>query len=220
MPQTIYEFWKRGINVKPYRIKVTVRNHLLLTAIEEQGYKSVAEFERAAGIRIGRINDLVSMRDAPITINGEFSYIAKIVMEVLGAAPTDLWSEKQLTLKLKKNTGERAVDADLIQHLLEQRNTTEILPSPEDALLAAETAQVLDGIIGTLTPREQRVLQIRFHKEGSLEDAAKAFDVTRQRIRQIEAKALRKMRHPDLTKNLIEAGLAKKTHSGGVELDD
>jgi RNA polymerase primary sigma factor len=92
--------------------------------------------------------------------------------------------------------------------------------SPEDSLLAAETTQVLDGIIGTLTPREQRVLQIRFHKDGTLEDAAKAFDVTRERIRQIEAKALRKMRHPDRTKSLVEAGLAKKTHSGGVELDD
>ena len=72
---------------KPYRIKVSVRNNLLLSAIEEQGYESVAAFERASEIKLGRINSMVAMREAPINNYGEFTPNAKKVMEVLGAAP-------------------------------------------------------------------------------------------------------------------------------------
>ena len=62
---------------KPYRIKVSVRNNLLLSAIEEQGYESVAAFERASEIKLGRINGLVAMREAPINNYGEFTPNAK-----------------------------------------------------------------------------------------------------------------------------------------------
>ena len=145
--------------MKEFRLKVSVRNNLLLSAIEEQGYKSVAEFERACEIGIGSINNLVAMRDAPILQNGEFSQNAKLVMEVLGAAPMDLWTEQQLTIKLKTNSGERAIDANLVQHLLEQKSRTEYLPSPEESLLAAETAAIVEQVLCTLKPREKDILQ-------------------------------------------------------------
>ena len=192
--------------MKPYRIKVTVRNNLLLTAIEEQGYATVAAFERAASIPMNGLAKLVAMRTAPLLESGGFSLLAKNVMEVLGAAPTDLWTEQQLTIRLKTNTGERAIDADLIQHLLEQRNKTAILPSPEDALLAAETTKIMNEVLDSLTPREKKVLQLRFYQEEKLESTGKAFDVSTERIRQIEGKALRKLRCKQTSK-LIDAGL-------------
>jgi len=64
----------------------------------------------------------------------------------------------------------------------------------------------IDEIVGTLTPREQRVLQLRFGLEDgrsrTLEEVGKEFDVSRERIRQIEAKALRKLRHPSRSRKL------------------
>ena len=69
--------------MKAYRVKVSVRNNLLLNAIEKAGYKSVTKFERSAGIAIGRANCLVAMRDSPIQQTGEFSKIAKLMMEAL-----------------------------------------------------------------------------------------------------------------------------------------
>jgi len=182
--------------MKEFRLKVSVRNNRLLSAIEAQGYTSVAEFERACGLGMGRINNLVAMRDAQILQSGEFSQNAKLVMEVLGAAPTDLWTEQQLTIKLKTNSGERAIDADIVQHLLEQKDRTDYLPSPEDSLLAAETSAIVQQVLGTITPREKDILQERFEKDLTLEEVGNHHGVSRERIRSIEAKALRKLRDP------------------------
>jgi len=180
--------------MKEFRLKVSVRNNLLLSAIEAQGYTSVAEFERACEIGIGRINNLVAMRDAPILQSGEFSQNAKLVMEVLGAAPTDLWTEQQLTIKLKTNSGERDIDADIVQHLLEQKDRTDYLPSPEDSLLAAETSAIVNEVLGTLKPREKDVLQQRFVNDSTLQEVGNHHGLSKERIRAIESKALRKLR--------------------------
>ena len=82
----------------------------------------------------------------------------------------------------------------------------------EDALAPAEAAsffllrEQLEDVLGTLTPREKKVLQLRFGLEGgrsrTLEEVGQVFGVTRERIRQIEAKALRKLRHPSRSKKL------------------
>jgi len=139
---------------------------------------------------------LVAMREAPILQSGEFSQNAKLVMEVLGAAPTDLWTEQQLTIKLKTNSGERAIDANLVQHLLEQKHRTDYLPSPEDSLLAAETSAIVEQVLGTLKPREKDILQERFEKDLTLEEVGNHHGLSRERIRGIESKALRKLRDP------------------------
>ena len=180
--------------MKEFRLKVSVRNNLLLSAIEAQGYVSVAEFERACGLGMGRINNLVAMREAPISTSGEFSRNAKLVMEVLGAEPTDLWTEQQLTIKLKTNSGERAIDADIVQHLLEQKSRTDYLPSPEDSLLAAETAAIVNEVLGTLKPREKDILQQRFVNDSTLQEVGNHHGLSKERIRAIESKALRKLR--------------------------
>lgn len=64
----------------------------------------------------------------------------------------------------------------------------------------------IDYVLSTLTEREQKVIQLRFVDGLSLKDTGKAFNVTKERIRQVEAKALRKLRHPSRT-NIIKEGL-------------
>ena len=79
-------------------------------------------------------------------------------------------------------------------------------PAPADAASILLLKEQLDEVLNTLTPREAKVLALRFGLEGghphTLEEVGKEFDVTRERIRQIEAKALRKLRHPSRSKKL------------------
>lgn len=78
--------------------------------------------------------------------------------------------------------------------------------SPSDAATFTMLKEQLDDVLGTLTEREKKVLILRFGlydgRARTLEEVGKEFDVTRERIRQIEAKALRKLRHPSRSKKL------------------
>lgn len=80
------------------------------------------------------------------------------------------------------------------------------IASPSDAATFSMLKEQLMEVLGTLTDREQKVLKLRFGLEDgrarTLEEVGKEFDVTRERIRQIEAKALRKLRHPSRSKKL------------------
>ena len=81
-------------------------------------------------------------------------------------------------------------------------------PSPQDAASYTMLKEQLNDVMKTLTPREAKVLRLRFGlddgKARTLEEVGKQFNVTRERIRQIEAKALRKLRHPSRSKKLKE----------------
>ena len=80
------------------------------------------------------------------------------------------------------------------------------VPMPADAAAYTLLKEQLLDVLGTLTDREQRVLRLRFGLDDgrarTLEEVGKVFDVTRERIRQIEAKALRKLRHPSRSRKL------------------
>ncbi len=82
----------------------------------------------------------------------------------------------------------------------------EIVQAPQDAATFALLKDQLSVVLHTLTDREQKVLRLRFGLDDgrarTLEEVGKEFDVTRERIRQIEAKALRKLRHPSRSKKL------------------
>ena len=79
-------------------------------------------------------------------------------------------------------------------------------PAPQDAAAYTLLKEQLEEVMKTLTPREAKVLKLRFGledgKSRTLEEVGKEFQVTRERIRQIEAKALRKLRHPSRSKKL------------------
>ncbi len=80
------------------------------------------------------------------------------------------------------------------------------LPVPAEAAAFTMLKEQLNDVLGTLTDRERKVLRLRFGlddgRQRTLEEVGKEFDVTRERIRQIEAKALRKLRHPSRSKKL------------------
>jgi len=89
-----------------------------------------------------------------------------------------------------------------LSDLLEDKNA----PVPQDSVIFHDLIQHLDRILSTLTPKEEKVIRMRFgigeKCDHTLEEVGQVFEVTRERIRQIEAKALRKLRHPSRAKRL------------------
>jgi RNA polymerase primary sigma factor len=106
----------------------------------------------------------------------------------------------QLPISLESPIGEE--EDNHLGDFIEDRDA---LPPP-DAASRQLLKEQIDNVLSSLTPREQRVLQLRFGLEDgrsrTLEEVGREFKVTRERIRQIEAKALRKLRHPSRSRKL------------------
>lgn len=100
---------------------------------------------------------------------------------------------------------ETAIGEDEDSHLGDFIEDTSAL-SPVDAATQESLREVINDVLAGLTPREAKVLRMRFgidmNTDHTLEEVGKQFDVTRERIRQIEAKALRKLRHPTRSEQL------------------
>lgn len=199
--------------VNEYRVKVTIRNNLLLSLIEEQGYTSLAKFAKDHELDYGNLVEFVSLKKSPIGSDGNFRRTAKQLMEIFGASPSDLWSQEQLTMKLPKNYSEYKVDKEELAELAHNISaiTGQIThESPEEVLYKKELVGLTSEVLGRLTPREAKVLTLRWglngtNREHTLDEVGAALDVSRGRVRQIEIKAMRRLRHPRNQDMLMDA---------------
>ena len=121
-------------------------------------------------------------------------------MEISPEKVREIVKVSQLPISLESPIGEE--EDSPLGNSIEDRNA---LP-PVDVASKQLLKEQIEDVLFTLTPREQRVLQLRFGLEDgrsrTLEEVGREFAVTRERIRQIEAKALRKMRHPSRSRKL------------------
>jgi len=121
-------------------------------------------------------------------------------MEIPPERVREIIKVSQLPISLESPIGEE--EDSHLGDFIEDQNA---LPPP-DAASRQLLKEQIDGVLSSLTPRERRVLQLRFGLEDgrsrTLEEVGKEFNVTRERIRQIEAKALRKLRHPIRSRKL------------------
>lgn len=149
------------------------------------------------------------------TIN-KLGKVSRALTQVLGREPTTAEIAKEMgitedkvreiqkiaqdTVSLETPVGEEE-DSDLGSFLKD-----ETIMSPEESATVVMLKEQLLEVLGTLTPREQKVIMLRYGIEDghpkTLEEVGKEFNVTRERIRQIEAKALKKLRHPSRSKKL------------------
>jgi RNA polymerase primary sigma factor len=121
-------------------------------------------------------------------------------MELPAEKVREIIKVSQLPVSLESPMGEE--EDSHLGDFIEDRNA---LP-PVDAATRQLLKEQIDDVLSTLTPREQRVLLLRFGLEDgrsrTLEEVGREFNVTRERIRQIEAKVLRKLRHPSRSRRL------------------
>ena len=194
-----------------YRVRISVSNNLLRTAIEKAGFKSQADFARTNDINPQHLNSLIGLRYAPINADGAFSVLANRFMEALDASPTDLWTEEQLTMALPKSSSTGSFDAKQLAQLQNRMTVNQIEHDVEDDVDKNMLKNKVNEILEVLTPRENKVIKLRFGLDGceehTLEELAKIFDLTRERIRQIEMKAMRSIKGADYRGEINARGL-------------
>ncbi len=149
------------------------------------------------------------------TIN-KLNRVSRILVQELGREPTpdeiaermEIPADKVLkVLKIAKEpiSLESPVGDEEDSHLGDFLEDKTVI-APPDAVIASSLEEQIRKVLATLSPREEKVLRMRFgigaRSDHTLEEVGQDFSVTRERIRQIEAKALRKLRHPSRTKLL------------------
>jgi RNA polymerase primary sigma factor len=121
----------------------------------------------------------------------------RFLVQVLGREPTPEELSEKMDLPVDK--------VRMVLKIAKEPISLET-PVPQDAILSNNLADTAARVLATLSPREEQVLKMRFgigeRANHTLEEVGQDFEVTRERIRQIEAKALRKLRHPSRSRLL------------------
>lgn len=191
---------------KDYRIEIKVKNNRLLTKMEAAGYLSVAKFAEALGMNRHTIDRIVQMKSAALDEEGYYRPQALQIAEFLNCTPQDIYPPAQMRGTMKENKAQITANANEVDSLTSSLRTLAF--SPERKMILNEANQALKAAMMTLTPKEQRILDLRYGltygEEKTLDEVGAMFGVSRERIRQQEMKALRKMRHPGRSKELRE----------------
>ena len=165
-----------------FNLKVTVRNGRLLRAIRKR-YSSVADMCRKMGRSHQTVNKLITMKAVPYNSKG-WTDLALDIAGMVARDPEDLWPDHMRELRLRKSTSEVNLDLDDVKKLVQEGSSEKTISQ----------LSVLSQFSKNLTPRERDVLARRFAHDQSLDECAASLRVSRERVRQIEAKAFRKMR--------------------------
>lgn len=173
-----------------YRVRISVRNARLLRAIEQAGHRAGAQFATAVGISYGgSLLPYLNLTRSPLTPDGLLRECAWALCDFLNASPSDLWSDAQLQ-PLERNHSSIDLDADSVQALACGTAATD----PLRLASQAQAGRIIQDAIDSLTPREANVIRERFFAGSTLDEIAERMDITSVRVRQIETKALRKLR--------------------------
>lgn len=202
---------------KDIRLEIKPRNNLVLTKMEEKGIKSVAELCRRAGLEFSvqqAVSKIINLRSSPLKFTStphlmEWKEYVLEVARVLECTPEELFSESIRGVRISREVKVFAeVDISDFQRLGGRNIPRQLVvdTDPEKGLQVKEFEAALEQMFRTLTPREEKVLKYRFGFEDgtsrTLEEVAVLFAVNKERIRQIEAKAMRKLRHPARSKTV------------------
>lgn len=197
--------WKHGGTVKEIRLEARLRNNILWHLIFDS-CESVAQFCRKHGLSNQEVvGGLLNLKASPVNADGKYRKVCQRLAEIAKVIVEDLFPLHLYRLpetKMAKEFGLRELAAGRQREML-------LIPAettPHEVVVSRELAEQVDRLLGTLTPHEEKVMRWLFglspHGEQTYEEVGEEFEVTRERIRQIEVRALRKLRHPSRSSRL------------------
>ena len=180
---------KMETEVKDYRVKLSVKNNRIMRALESQGVDSLPKWCKENNVSYHGISMLINLKSSPITKHGRLTGCAKSICDALCLLPDDLWSVYQLQ-PLEKNYSEIQLDRDQIAVIMGDEEVGYDLPEDH-----GDIKKIVESVLDGLPKKEKDVIKLRFWDEKSLDEISDHFNVTRERVRQIELKALGRMRN-------------------------
>ena len=169
--------------MEDFNVKITVRNNRLLQAIRKK-YESVADLSRKMGRSQGAVNALVTMKVKPINEKG-WTELASDVAAMVGKEPVEIWPENLQDIRLSTSTSEFTIDMDGVKQIMSDNSTEKMIAH----------SQVLQQLDTRLNDTQKKVIDMRFNQNMSLEETGKVLGLSRERVRQIECKSIRRMRY-------------------------
>lgn len=173
-----------------YLVKVTVRNNLILRRMKELGIKTQEDLAQLCGISQPAVSALIGMRiRATNKVTGDWTDHAHRLSAALRVEPEELWTEKQRDMMLDRSSREVSMSEDAVMQLASGLG-------PEQTVQHALMSERIDAALATLDPRERGAVKARFFDGATFEEIGQEYGISRERVRQLVVRALRKLRHP------------------------
>lgn len=173
-----------------YLVKVTVRNNLILRRMKELGIKTQEDLAQLSGMSQPSVSALIGMRIRAVNkATGDWTNHAYRLALALRADPEDLWTEKQRDMMLDRSSREVSMSEDAVMQLASGLG-------PERMVQHALTSERIDAALDTLDARERGAVKARFFDGATFEEIGQEYGISRERVRQLVMRALRKLRHP------------------------
>ena len=189
---------------KDYRLKVTIRNDRLLTAMENMGFESMAQFTQAHGLNYERTGHIFNGKLKPLNNKGELTSIAKEILSILNLETDEAFTERQLKGFVKTSFEKRIKEKDLLK-------LADPIKNHEFLLMEKDVNKILSEMLSELPPRHEKVVRMinglggqstRLFREVGLE-----LKVSVERVRQIYLQALRRLSTTSNLEKLKNAGI-------------
>ena len=200
-----------------YELTLKVRNAPLLNEMKRAGLKTAADLHRATGIGQGVIGDFLNLKTTPYGRDGFTPKPSVLKLaEYFGLSYECLFPEANLRSPLVQNKFTQQVSS---QQMAQLANISTEDPSRLLEIMETEDRDVLEDMLsGKVTPREKEVLKARANGKTLIE-IGDSMGICSQRVRQIEQRALRRLRHPRNHEELIEsAGVYAENFVDTVEV--
>lgn len=185
--------------MREYCLKLKIQNNLILEKIKELGFISINKFCKTHNLSQTLVGNILNFRTSPLFLKtGKFKPIIYKLSDILNVEIHNLFTEKQLELT-KVKPKEVLIDEDQFIKLTKQSQTSDDILQLEHKI---DNETIVNKIFNSncLTDREKKLLELRFLEENSLEETSKKLNLSKGRIMQIEAKCMRKLRHPQRMK--------------------
>ena len=189
---------------KDYRLKVTIRNDRLLTAMENMGFESMAQFTQTHGLNYQRTGEIFNGKLKPLNNKGELTSTAKEILSILNLETDEAFTERQLKGFVKTSFEKRVTEKALLK-------IADPVKNHEFLLMEKDVNKILTEMLSELSPRYEKVVRmingIGGQPASPFWEVGLEFNVTRERVRQIYFKALKKLATTKNLEKLKNAGI-------------